>query len=79
MAKEIRLNLELGPKSTKALDCLQVALEASSRAEVIRRALQTMLKIVEETQQGSKWVIERTNGERVLMFPLVEPEGIDAP
>jgi hypothetical protein len=67
-----RLNLELGPQSFRALTRLQAATEASSQAETIRLALQTMEKMVEEARKGSRLIIERADGEKVeIMLPGV--------
>lgn len=67
-----RLNLELGPKSYQALERLQSALETSSQADTIRMALQTLAKLVDETQCGSRIIIEHPKKDRIeLLLPIV--------
>ena len=63
-----RLNLELGPKSFHALEKLQRALETSSQAETIRIALTTLSKLIDETQQGARVLIERNGEDKVELF-----------
>lgn len=66
-----RLNLELGPRSYQSLVALQEAMEASSQAETIRLALQTLAKLAAESQAGARVRIHRQNGEVVeVLLPL---------
>lgn len=66
-----RLNLELGPRSHRALRRLQADLEASSQADTIRFALQTLEMLLEEIHAGGTVSVRRTDGEelKVLLVP----------
>ena len=68
-----RINLELGPKSCQALDRLQVALETNSQVETIRLALQTLLRLVDETQPGGRVFVERAGEDRrEVILPIIQ-------
>ena len=70
--KSYRINLELGPKSFKALNNLQTATEARSKVETIRLALQITEKLVQETQAGGRVAIQRKDGQEMEIYlPLV--------
>lgn len=72
MQKVHRINLDLGPKSYRALKDLQKSMEAASQAETLRVALQTLAKLADEAKQGGRLIVERKNGERVeISLPLV--------
>jgi hypothetical protein len=71
--KQHRINLELGPNSYRALKGLQESLESASQAETLRLALQTLAKLVEETRDGGRVIIERKNGDVVhVLLPVIE-------
>ncbi len=60
-------------KLTKTLDDLKTATGASSKAEIVRRAI-ALLKVVQEAQEdGGEVVIRTTDGEdtreRVIVMP----------
>ncbi|WP_353179918.1 ribbon-helix-helix protein, CopG family [Delftia acidovorans] len=60
-------------KLTQTLDELKTATGASSKAEIVRRAI-ALLKVVQEaTQDGNEVVIRSTDGkdqrERVIIMP----------
>jgi hypothetical protein len=67
-----RLNIELGPSSASALDRLQESTESRSQVEVIRLALQTFSKMVDEVSAGGRVVIQRPDGVSVeIFFPVI--------
>lgn len=70
-----RINLVLGPRSFEVLTRLQAATEASSKVETIRLALQTLAKLAEEAQEGSRVLIERRDGERIEVLLPIVPSG----
>ncbi len=66
-----RINLVLGPKSSRALDELQVATESNSKSETIRVALQLMAQLVRESRAGGRVVVERRDGDRIkVILPI---------
>ncbi len=70
-----RLNLDLGRKSYAALSLLQKDLEASSKAEVIRDALLSLKKLVDESKKGGVVVVERQDGRAVeIDLRLPQPD-----
>jgi hypothetical protein len=71
------LNLELGPKSSAALDQLQSALETSGQADTIRLSLQTLAKLVEETKAGGRVIIENGKDRIEVLLPLLHPAQAD--
>jgi hypothetical protein len=79
VSKQHRINLELGPNSYRALKALQASLESASQAETLRFALQTLAKLVEETRDGGRVVIERKNGDVVqVLLPGVNAAAVPA-
>jgi hypothetical protein len=68
VAKTHRINLDLGPNSYQALKRLQTSLEAASQAETLRLALQTLAKLVEEAKDGGRVIVERADGDRVVVI-----------
>jgi hypothetical protein len=71
--KPKRINLDLGPRSYEGLLRLQASLEAASQAEILRLALQTLSKLVQEAESGARVMIDRVNGDRVeIVLPGVD-------
>lgn len=70
--KTFRLQLVLPEASYERLESLKEATEASSYAEVIRRALRIYEGLVAESEVGSKIIVHRLNGdEEVISIQLI--------
>lgn len=63
-----RLQLDVSDGALKRLDDLQQQLEASSRAEVVRRALALLDIVAEEQARGSRLVLRGEEGEREVVL-----------
>lgn len=74
--KPQRFDLLLGPNSARALQELQRTLEASSRADVVRLALQTLAKLVKESMRGARILIREADGSTIeVILPLIGDGG----
>jgi hypothetical protein len=61
-AGSVRLQLVLPVESVNRLDALKEATEASSYAEVLRRALRIYEGLLAETQDGGEVFVKRRDG-----------------
>jgi hypothetical protein len=59
---KVRVQFDLGPRSVERLNALKVKTEASSYAEVVKNALRLYEALIEETEQGKKFLVRDENG-----------------
>lgn len=64
-----RVQFDFEDRAVQQLDSLVVATGASSRAEVVRRALQTYTALLEATKEGAEIAIRKPGKvDRVLLI-----------
>jgi hypothetical protein len=68
--KKIRVTLDLTENSYKRLERLEEMIEVSSKADVIRQALQLLEFIAEKKTEGYSFHMTAPGGQRVLV-PLL--------
>ena len=57
-----RVQFDLGPRSVERLNTLKLKTEASSYAEVVKNALRLYEALIEETEQGTQFLVRDENG-----------------
>ena len=65
-----RVQFEMPEQSYNRMIALKDKIEASSHAEVIRRALQLYEAVIEETERGGEVSIRREDGNEVRYKPI---------
>lgn len=68
MAQRPRIKLELTPDSIKAIDDIQVLLDASTRAEAARRSIHLVHILLQKRADGVEIVLRKDGEEEVLVF-----------
>lgn len=59
---KVRVTLDLTPRSYERLERLEGLMDASSKAEVLRQALQVLEYIAEQTRDGTEFRVRRPDG-----------------
>ena len=62
---KIRIQLDLTPQQTATVDQLEVDTEASTRAEVLRRAISFYAILIAEKKKGHNLVMTNADGTHI--------------
>jgi len=68
--KTTRVQFEMAEQSYDRMMALRDKIEASSHAEVIRRALQLYEALIDETEKGNEIAVRSKDGAETLYRPI---------
>jgi hypothetical protein len=68
--EKVRVQFDFSKEHLDELDKIKTALHASTRAEVIRRALNLFTKVLKAEQEGAEIYIQKADGRLVQLVTL---------